>query len=48
MVMVWLDSGSLDRRTHSQSCLAWSWVGGHLASFYIHQMNRIILAMALP
>jgi len=23
------------------SCLAWSWVGGRLAPFYIHQMNRV-------
>jgi len=23
------------------SCLAWSWVGGRLALFYIHQTNRV-------
>ena len=23
------------------SRLAWSWVGGRLAPFYIHQMNRV-------
>jgi len=34
-------SGSLYRRTHSLSRLAWSWVGGRLAPFYIHQMNRV-------
>ena len=30
MAMVGVDSGSLYRRTHSLSRLAWSWVGGHL------------------
>jgi len=39
--MVGVDTGSLYRRTHSLSCLAWSWVGGRLAPFYIHQMNRV-------
>ena len=29
------------RRTHRLSRLAWSWVGGRLALFYIHQMNRV-------
>jgi len=38
MVMVGVDSGSLYRRTHSLSRLAWSWVGGR---FYIHQMNQV-------
>ena len=37
MAMVGVVSGSLYRRTHSLSCLAWSWVGGRLAPFYIHQ-----------
>ena len=37
MAMVGVDSGSLYRRTHSLSRLAWSWVGGRLAPFYIHQ-----------
>ena len=41
MAMVGVDSGSLYRRTHSLSRLAWSWVGGCLAPFYIHQMNRV-------
>jgi len=41
MAMVGVDSGILYRRTHSLSHLAWSWVGGHLAPFYIHQMNRV-------
>ena len=41
MAMVGVDSGSLYRRTHSLSRPAWSWVGGHLAPFYIHQMNRV-------
>ena len=41
MAMVGADSGSLYRRTHSLSRLAWSWVGGRLAPFYIHQMNRV-------
>ena len=41
MAMVGVDSGSLYRRTHSLSHLAWSWVGGRLAPFYIHQMNRV-------
>jgi len=40
--MVGVDSGSLYRRTysHSLSRLAWSWVGGRMAPFYIHQMNH--------
>jgi len=41
MVMVGVHSGSLYRRTHNLSRLAWSWVGGRLAPFYIHQMNRV-------
>ena len=41
MAMVGVDSGSLYRRTHNLSRLAWSWVGGHLATFYIHQTNRV-------
>jgi len=39
--MVGVDSGSLYRQTHSLSRLAWYWVGGRLAPFYIHQMNRV-------
>jgi len=39
MAMVGVDSGSLYMRTHSLSRVAWSWVGGRLAPFYIHQMN---------
>jgi len=39
--MVDVDSGSPYRRTHSLSRLAWSWVGGRLAPFYIHQMNQV-------
>ena len=39
--MVGVDPGSLYRRTHSLSRLAWSWVSGRLAPFYIHQMNRV-------
>ena len=39
--MVGVDSGSLFRWTHSLSRLACSWVGGRLAPFYIHQMNRV-------
>ena len=41
MAMVGVVSGSLYRRTHSLSRLDWSWVGGRLAPFYIHQMNRV-------
>ena len=41
MAMVGIDSGSLYRWTHSPSRLAWSWVDGRLALFYIHQMNRV-------
>jgi len=41
MAMVGVDSGSLYRRTYSLNRLAWSWVGGRLAPFYIHQMNRV-------
>ena len=41
MAMVCVDSGSLYRRTHSLSRLAWSWVGGRLAPFYIHHMNPV-------
>ena len=37
MAMVGVVSGSLYRRTHSLSRMAWSWVGGRLAPFYIHQ-----------
>jgi len=36
MAMAGVDSGSLYRQTHSLSRLAWSWVGSHLAPFYIH------------
>ena len=39
--MVGVVSGRLYRRTHSLSCLAWPWVSGRLAPFYIHQMNRV-------
>ena len=39
--MVGVDSRSLYRRTHSLSHLAWSWVNGCLAPFYIHQMNPV-------
>jgi len=38
--MVGVDSGSLYSRTHSLSHLAWSWVGGRLAPFYIHSSNE--------
>ena len=41
MAMVGVDSGSLYRRTHSLSRLAWSWVGGRLAPFYIHQRRPL-------
>ena len=41
MVVVGIDSGSLYRQNHSLSRLAWSWVGGRLAPFYIHHMNRV-------
>ena len=41
LAMVGVDSGSLYRWTHGLSHLAWSWVGGHLAPFCIHQMNRV-------
>ena len=37
MAMVGVDYGSLYRRTHSLSRLAWSWVSGLSAPFYIHQ-----------
>jgi len=39
--MVGVDSGSLYMQTYSLSHLAWSWIGGHLAPFYIHQLNRV-------
>ena len=39
MAMVSVVSGSLCRRTHSLSRLAWSWVGDRLAPFYVHQMT---------
>jgi len=48
LAMVGVVSGSLYRRTHSLSRLAWSWVGGRLAPFYIHQINRANSRMALP
>jgi len=38
--MVGVDSGSLYRRTHILSRLAWSWVGGRLAPFYIILSNE--------
>jgi len=41
MAMVGVDSGCLYRRPYSLSRLAWSWDGGGLAPFYIHQMNRV-------
>ena len=41
MAMVGVDFGSLHRWTYSLSHLAYSWVGGHLAPFYIHQMNWV-------
>ena len=46
MAMVGVVSGGLTasrthRWTHSLSRLAWYWVGGRLAPFYIHQMNRV-------
>jgi len=47
MAMVGVDSGSLYRRTHSLSRLAWSWVGGHLVPFFIHQMNTGELSQLL-
>jgi len=39
--MVGVDSGSLYTGGLSLSRLVWSWVGGRLAPFYIHQMNRM-------
>ena len=39
MAMVGVDFGSI--QADSLSRLAWSWVGGRLAPFYIHQMNRV-------
>jgi len=41
MATVGVDSGSLHRLTHSLSRMAWSWIGGRLAPFYIHQKNRV-------
>ena len=41
MAMVGVVSGSLYRRTHSLSRLAWFCDGGRLAPFYIHQINRV-------
>jgi len=38
MAMVGVVSGSLYRRTHSLSRLAWSWVGGRLA--ILHSSNE--------
>ena len=34
-------STSFACKWHSPSRLAWSWVGGRLVPFYIHQMNRV-------
>ena len=39
MAMAGVDSGSLYRRTHSLSRLAWSWVGGRLAPV-LHSSNE--------
>ena len=42
MAMVGVVSGSLYRRTHSLSHLAWSWVGDRLAPFYnLHSSNEL-------
>jgi len=41
MAMVGVVSGSMYRRTDGLSRLAWCWVGGRLAPYYIHQMNRV-------
>jgi len=41
MAMVGVVSGSLYRRTHSLSRLAWSWVGGRLAPLeFLHSSNE--------
>ena len=45
-VLVGVDSGSLYRRTYSP-CLAWYWLGGPLAPFYI-KWTGWTLAIALP
>ena len=47
MAMVGVDSGSLYRRTHSLSRLAWPWVGGRLASFYIDHDGTINIVVNL-
>ena len=41
MAMVRVDSGSLYRRTHSLSRLAWSWVGGRLAPFSLNEPDEL-------
>jgi len=42
MAMVGVDSGShIQAESQPISRLAWSWVGGRLAPFYMHQMNRV-------
>jgi len=41
MAMVGVDSDSLYRCTHSQVVWLGLRVGGHLAPFYIHQMNQV-------
>ena len=41
MAMVRVDSGSLYRRTHSLSGLAWSWVGGRLAPFSLNEPDEL-------
>jgi len=48
MAMVGAVSGSLYRRTHSLSRLAWSWVGGRLAPSTFIKWTGWTLAMALP
>ena len=47
MVMVEVDSGSLYRRTHSLSRLAWSWVCGRFGAV-LHTSTVTVTLTLLP
>jgi len=48
MAVVGVDSGSLYRRTHNLSRLAWSCVGSHFCHSTFIKWTRWTLAVALP
>jgi len=48
MAMMGVDSGSVYRRTHSLSCLSWSWVGDRWRRSTFIKWTGWTLAMAPP